>query len=273
MENEVYEIIDAHTHVFPDGIAEKSQKGVGEFYDLPMFTCGTVENLKKVQQEKRLIHGKYYKVSYQLICSPAVTEKQTVSINKFISDLVRSDKSFIGFGTVHPDNENYTEIIEDIKKSGLKGVKFHSDFQRFNINDPKMFKIYQCAARNNLPILFHMGDKKFDYSNPFRLTEVIEKVPDLRIIAAHMGGYSQWDKAFCLPVCDNLYFDISSSLSFISEQTFMDFINKYGYKHFFFGSDFPMWDPYTELEKILNIPLDEKIRKSILYDNFVEFLT
>ncbi len=136
-----------------------------------------------------------------------------------------------------------------------------------------MFKIYQCAANNGLPILFHMGDKKLDYSNPLRLAEVMEKVPGIRIIAAHMGGYSQWDKAFCLPDYDNLYFDISSSLSFVTDQMFMNFINKYGYKHFFFGSDFPMWNPYAELKKFLNIPLNDNIRKSILYENFVEFLT
>lgn len=70
-----------------------------------------------------------------------------------------------------------------------------------------------------------MGDKKLDYSSPCRLKRVLEDIPELRVIAAHMGGYSRWNEAFSLPASDNLYFDISSSLGIIPKKMFFDFWN------------------------------------------------
>ena len=36
-------IIDSHTHIFPDKIADKSRTNVGNFYNQPMFTTGGEE--------------------------------------------------------------------------------------------------------------------------------------------------------------------------------------------------------------------------------------
>ena len=72
-------------------------------------------------------------------------------------------------GRCTPDNENFEEIIDSIIDSGLKGIKFHSDFQRFNIDDKKMYPIYKYASQKDLPVLFHMGDEKLDFSRPFRV--------------------------------------------------------------------------------------------------------
>lgn len=272
MVSQTIKVIDAHTHVFPDKIADKSKNYVGGFYGLPMYTIGTSKELTKVSHESRMIGGKEYKITHQLICSPAVTALQTDSINEYISELVKSDSSLIGFGTLHPDNENFEEIIDSIIDSGLKGIKFHSDFQRFNIDDKKMYPIYKYASQKHLPILFHMGDEKLDFSRPFRLARVIEDIPDLKIIAAHAGGYSHWDESINLPVSDNLYFDISSSLKFISKEQLTAFLKRFGYTHFFFGSDFPMWNPYDEIERFISLGFDEEIQRAIEFDNFSRFI-
>lgn len=126
--------------------------------------------------------------------------------------------------------------------------------------------------QKKLPILFHMGDKKLDYSSPCRLKRVLEDIPELRVIAAHMGGYSRWNEAFSLPASDNLYFDISSSLGIIPQNMFFSFLERFGYEHFFFGSDFPMWNPYDILSILLQYQLDEMTFRGIAYDNFVKFM-
>ncbi|MGN0620758.1 MAG: amidohydrolase family protein [Porcipelethomonas sp.] len=272
MNNKVNYVIDAHTHVFPDKIADKSKVNVGKFYNLPMYTTGTSDELHRISGNSREINGKTYQIKYQLICSPAVTGGQTESINHFISELVRNNSDYIGFGTLHPDNENYTEIIDNIKSSGLKGVKFHSDFQRFDIDDKKMYPVYRYIAKCGLPVLFHAGDAKLDHSHPARIRKVMSDIPELKVIAAHMGGYLHWNESINLEPSENLFFDISSSLSFLSEKQFVQFIEKFGYKKFFFGSDFPMWYPYGELEKFLLFDLEEEIQKAVLFDNFAEFI-
>ncbi len=272
MNNEINYVIDAHTHVFPDKIADKSKENVGKFYDLPMYTTGTDSELNRISGGQRVIGGKTYQIKYQLICSPAVTAGQTKSINRFITKLVNKNDGYIGFGTLHPENENYEEIIDGIKAAGLKGVKFHSDFQSFDIDDKKMYPIYRYIAKCGLPVLFHTGDAKLDHSHPSRLQNVLNDIPELRVIAAHMGGYLHWNESIRLEPSDNLFFDISSSLSFLSKDGFMKFIDKFGYKKFFFGSDFPMWYPYGELEKFLSFGLGEEIERAIEYKNFAEFM-
>ena len=178
----------------------------------------------------------------------------------------------MGFGTLHPENEDYEQIISHIKDIGLKGIKFHSDFQRFNIDDKNMYPIYRKIAEYGLPVLFHMGDEKLDFSNPKRLTNVLNDIPQLKCIAAHTGGYCHWGEAFDLPVSENLYFDISSSLSFLSRNQLYNFLNKYGTDKFFFGSDFPMWNPYDELKKLDSFDLDEQTQRKIEYHNFMNFI-
>lgn len=272
-EEKIYPVIDSHTHVFPDKIAGKSRQYVSDFYNMPMYTEGTYTELKKVADSNVHNNGNYkWKIVKQLICSPAVTPEQTNNINQYISSLAQIDKSIIGFGTLHIDNTEIDYIIDNIKKNELKGIKFHFDFQKFNIDNEKMITIYKEIAKAKLPVLFHMGDERFDFSNPNRLVSVMDKVPDLKIIAAHMGGFGHWDTAYKLPVSENLYFDVSSSMNFISTEKLHKFIDKFGQKHFFFGSDFPMWNPYDELEKLEDKQLSEEQIRAITYNNFNEFL-
>lgn len=262
-------VIDAHTHIFPDAIAEKAKEYVSSFYHLPMYTSGTIDNLNLAIGSRKAP----WKIEKQLVCSPASRPDQTKSINSFIHESCNQNNKFIGFGTIHRDNADYERELNRIVDFGLKGVKFHFDFQKFNMDDEKMFPIYEAIARRNLPVLFHMGDENYDYSSPKRLKKVMEHVPNLKIIAAHMGGYQHWQEAFELPTNDFLYFDLSSTLDFITTADLLRMIRKFGKEHFFFGSDFPMWNPYEELYKLENMGLSKNVLRAIEYDNFATFMS
>ena len=271
--SEIYPFIDAHCHVFPDAVAEKSKTAVAAFYELPMYTSGTAEHLRDGREHVYAIGGRRYQAVRQLICAPAVTPHQTESINRFISGLVQQDRALTGFGTLHPGNENYAEILGNFRSMGLSGLKLHSDFQRFPIDDPGMYPVYRTAAELGLPVLFHMGDKKLDFSHPRRLQKVLSDVPELTAIAAHMGGYQHWDEAFALlEPSERLYFDISSTLQFVDGALLQAFLEKFGEQQFFFGSDFPMWDPGKEIERLLSFDLPENVAKNVLYSNFIRFI-
>ena len=73
-------IIDAHCHVFPDKIAEKSKESVRDFYQLPMYTSGTAAHLKAEKKPFQL-YEQNYQIVKQLIFTPAVTAG--VKINCF----------------------------------------------------------------------------------------------------------------------------------------------------------------------------------------------
>lgn len=273
MRETIIPVIDAHCHVFPDMIADKSKTAVGAFYDLPMYTSGTAAHLRAEREKIIAIGEQRFQIVRQLICSPAVVPKQTASINRFISQLVGEDDALTGFGTLHPDNSDFAEVLDSFAEHGLKGLKVHSDFQRFDIDEPAMYPVWEKTIALGMPVLFHMGDRKYDYSHPRRLRKLLGDMPDLLAVAAHMGGYSHWAEAYdVLEPSDRLYFDISSTLQFIEGDMLRRFLDKFGAEHFFFGSDFPMWDPASELERLVSFGFDSDVLQMLLHDNYTNFL-
>ena len=261
------EIIDAHAHIYPEKIAEKASRAVGDFYGIPMEYIGTAQGL--------LEEGKKAGISRFLVHSVATTPHQVHSINTFIYNEMQAHPEFIGFITLHPDL-TVSEIKEEINyaiENGFKGIKLHPDFQKFYIDDPNLFKIYKEAS-GKLPILFHMGDKRYDYSSQERLVRVANEFKDLECIAAHFGGYSTWGnyREYENLKYGNVYFDTSSSLYFLEKYKALQIIRKFGVDKFFFGTDYPMWDAKEELERFFSLGLTDEENEMILSKNIKKLL-
>ena len=199
------EIIDAHAHIYPEKIAAKATETIGVFYDIKMdMPSGTAERL--------LEQGKYAGISRFVVHSVATTAHQVRSINEFIKREVEAHPEFIGFITLHQDLTE-EEIVNEVDwaiANNMHGIKLHPDFQKFNIDDEAVEKFYR-AADGKLPILFHIGDDRYDYSKPHRLVKIAKKYPGVTFIAAHFGGYRCWQDAVLYKGLDNVYFDTCSS--------------------------------------------------------------
>lgn len=258
-------IIDFHTHIYPSKVAQKAVNAIGEFYGIPMNGIGTAGAL--IKSGSRINIVKY--VTYSVATNPS----QVISINNFIAEKCKKYSDlFIGYGTLHPYMDNFNEEIDRITSLGLKGLKFHPDFQEFDIDDARAIKIYKVAAKLNLPIVFHMGDKTKKFSQPIKLRRVIDEIPDLTVIAAHFGGYSAWESSKQYLVGQNIYMDTSSSLFILPPEEATEIIRMHGYEKVFFGTDFPMWDHIEELAMFSKLPLSDIEKSAILYDNAAKFL-
>lgn len=259
-------IIDAHAHIYPEKIAAKATDTIGVFYDIKMeMPAGTPQRL--------IEDGKKAGISGYVVHSVATTAKQVRSINDFIKREVDAHPEFIGFITLHQDLSD-EEIIAEIDfalANNLKGIKLHPDFQKFNIDDPVAERFYR-AAEGRLPILFHVGDDRYEFSKPHRLAKMAKKYPRLNFIAAHFGGYRCWDDAPVYQGLDNVYFDTCSSLPFISVEKARELIDMFGAERFFFATDFPMWDAAGELERFNQIPMTDSERELILSGNIKRLL-
>ncbi|NCA66773.1 MAG: hypothetical protein EOM87_01770 [Clostridia bacterium] len=260
-----YMIIDSHSHIFPEKIATKASDAIGDFYNLPMRENGSIGGL--------LRSGGKIGVSKYIVHSTATSVHQVRSINNFIIDAVNTYPELIGYMTLHPDMQE-KEVRLELQRcmaAGLKGIKLHPDFQKFYIDEEKAHNIYRCAE-GVLPILFHVGDDRYDYSHPYRLTNIALAYPQLRCIAAHMGGYTMWELAECYKGLDNVYFDTCSSLFALTPEKAVSIINMLGVDRFFFACDYPMWDHEEELERFLKLNLSEEQREKILSANIQKFL-
>ncbi|MBE7046123.1 MAG: amidohydrolase [Ruminococcaceae bacterium] len=252
-------IIDFHCHIYPEKIAEKAVKSVGEFYNIEMDAKGTSEHLIKL--------GSKCGITNYVVHSVAVDKDHVQTINNYIASECEEHKEFIGFMTMHADYENKLEEAERAKKLGLKGVKIHPDTQKYNMDDKRMYELYDYLQSEELPLLIHTGDYRYSYSHPSRLRKLLDDFPRLIAIGAHFGGWSLYDLALEYLKDTNCYLDTSSSLDYIGLKRAKELINIYGAERILYGTDFPMWSPDDELKKFFNIGLDDSQNELILCKN------
>lgn len=257
-------IIDAHAHIFPDKIAARAADGISQFYGMRVLFDGTVGSLLEINRRAG--------IDMALVQSVATVPEQVHNINSFIAEQVKlHPREFVGFGALHPDFPGIEAETERIISLGLKGIKLHPDFQQFNIDDEHAFPIYE-AAEGRLPILFHVGDNRYDFSSPKRLYNVMKRFPKLTIIGAHLAGWTKWDEAAELFSGGQIYADLSSSLYAMTPEHAAMLIRSLGTDRVMFGTDYPMWSAVDELERFERLPLTEQERQDILYRNAVRLL-
>lgn len=251
-------IIDFHNHIYPQKIAVKATESIGKFYDIGMSEVGTTEVL--IEQGKRAGVEKF------LVQSVATTAAQVPSINNFITEQCRQEQCFVGFGTLHPDVEDIGAEVERMISLGLRGVKLHPDFQKFNIDDKCALPIYE-ACEGRLPVLFHAGDYRYTYSHPERIVNILKMFPRLSVIAAHFGGWGLWDEAVPYMMSCDCYMDTSSTLGFVGRKKMKQLIYKYGPDRLVFGTDFPMWHCEDEVNNLMSMGLNDDWLEKIFYTN------
>ncbi|MEG1524541.1 MAG: amidohydrolase family protein [Clostridia bacterium] len=255
--------IDTHCHIYPDAIAARAVVGIGNFYNRPLMYDGRVCTL--------LAEGKRAGIVHFIVSSVATTPHQVKAINMFIAKTVQQHKDeMTGLGTLHPDSTDQAGDVRQLLELGLVGVKLHPDTQKVAVDDPRYLKIFELCE-GVLPICCHMGDNRYDYSNPNRVIPVLRSFPDLCLIGAHFGGWSIWKEA-APKLCEysNLMVDCSSALFALTPEEALHIIRLYGAQRVIFGTDYPMWSAVEERNRFDSLALTEKEQMEILYQNAAE---
>lgn len=253
-------IIDIHTHIFPEKIAKKASHAVGVFYDIPMRHDGSVGTALKELDRAGI--GRF------AAHSVATTPAQVKSINRFIletRDL--HPERVIPFAALHPDAEDIPGIVAEAIAGGFKGIKIHPDIQGFQIDSEKSLRMLS-EVEGKLPVLIHTGDRRYDFSGPERMIRVLDALPNITVICAHLGGYGQWeDAARLLPGRENVYIDTSSSLYAVPAKRAAEIIRQFGVERTLFGTDYPMWSPEEEVRRLEHLPLTDGEKELIYHKN------
>ncbi len=251
-------VIDAHCHTYPAKIAEKAAAGTDAFYGTVAAHLGTPEELLSLDG----------RIDLFLVESVATTPKQVRSINEFLAATAASSPRLMALGALHPDSPDQAGDFSHLLELGLLGVKLHPDIQGYAVDDPRCLKIYELCGKAGVPVLLHTGDKRYDYSNPNRMLPVLRAYPHVTFIGAHFAGYSVWETAVPqMAGIPNLYVDLCSSMQWITPDQTRSYIRAFGADRVMFGTDYPMWDPATCLDAVLDLGLDEKDLDLILHRN------
>jgi len=253
----VERIINSHCHVYADKIAPRAVRAIDGFYEgLPVTPLdGTVGTM--------LREGEACSISRFVVHSVATKPAQVSAINAYFSSLRREDRAFGGpgklitLGALHPESDHPEKDFEELVQFGLQGVKLHPDIQHFRADDQKAMRIFEMCEAAGLPVLVHTGDFRYDYSNPGRIAAVLRRFPDLKMIGAHLGGWSVWEEAAAL-LADfpNYAVDTSSCFYWLQPQKALEMIRAYGSARVMFGTDYPMWPAQAELEYLRRLDLD-----------------
>lgn len=254
-------ILDFHTHAYPEKVASKSVDFLNNYYNVDCQGDGTIDDLIKSANEAQ--------ISYLLVHAVATKASQVENVNTWIAE--HTSKNIFGFGTIHPDYEDIPKELERIKSLGLLGLKLHPDFQGYYVNDSSMDIVYS-TIEGKMPVLIHTGDANVEYSSPKRLANVLDRYPKLTVIAAHLGGYSQWDEAERYIIGRDCYIDTSSSLWAISNERAVNIIRRHGVDKVLFGTDYPLVRQKDELKRFMELDLTEEEKRKILFENAKKLL-
>lgn len=254
--------IDFHTHAFPDHIAPRAMQTLSYAAGgLKPQTEGTVASLK--EQLRR--DG----VDMAVVLSIATKPGQQGKVNDF-AIAVNQDPLLFGFGSVHPEAGDALEELERIHSAGLKGVKFHPEYQGFYADDEKMKPIYRKISQLGLITLFHAGqDIGFlppYHAMPEHLLGALKWL-DTPVVAAHWGGMGCSQQVIDRLCGQNLYFDLSFGYGVIAKKQAQRIVDRHTPDRLLFGSDLPWHRPRWEKRLLDTLDLSSGDREKICCRN------
>ncbi len=266
-------IIDFHTHIFPDKIAENVIARLEKIGNVKAFIKGTESALHQSMIENNV------DVSVLL---PVVTKvSQTESINRFAAGITEKYKEvqkgrLLSFGGVHPDSPTLKADIQQIKAYGLKGVKLHPDYQGIYFDDIRYMRALDYASEAGLISVVHAGvDIGYPddvHCTPTMVKKVIHQVHPKNLVLAHTGGYDCWDEVEELLVGEDVFMDISFTLHRIGREQFCRILRRHGIERFLFGTDSP-WSGQGKTQAMLNeMDLSEEEKEMIYWKNAARLL-
>lgn len=237
-------LIDIHTHAFHPKIAYKAVEHLNSYYAVSCAGDGTVTDL--------LARQKKAGIDRCVVLCAATDPAQVIPANNYAIMLQKEHPEIIAFGTLHPAFEQWKKQLSNLKAAGIKGIKLHPDFQGFWLNDPRLMPMLE-EAQDDFVFEIHIGDylpPEQNPSCPYKAAALLDAFPRLRLIAAHMGGYQQWDHALKALLGRDVWLDTSSTSSFVSPEMLRTLLISHPRERILFGSDYPLYDPSDEANRL-----------------------
>ena len=269
-------IIDIHTHTFPDKIADKTIAGMekeilkGQGFAVKHERVATVLGLI----DSTLSAG----IDLSVVCPVATNIAQPEKINKMSAKYNEKsqDTKIFFFGAIHPDCENYKEIIDNIVAMDLKAIKLHPDYQKTYFDDEKYIRLMDYAANKGLGIIVHAGEDvglpEKVHCTPDMVLNVWRHIQPEKLILAHMGGWRMWDEVEEKLIGLPFFMDTAVALNKkfpvkLSNEQFLRMVRKHGSDKIIFGTDTPWYDQKQALMDLDEIDLNDNEKVQILGEN------
>lgn len=281
-------IIDFHTHIFPDKIADMAVAKLRADANSKNFVSGKYDDLVSSMRKNDIDMS---------IVLPVVTNPMKASNMNQVAAKTNErtrETGVFSFGGIHPETPNYKEVLNEVKALGLKGIKFHPDYYKIPFNDIRMKRIISYATELGLIMVTHAG-KDIGlyppvYCTPENVLDVWYDVKPKKLVLAHMGGWQLWnevkEKLSDRDEFKDLYIDTAFSIGnidwvnkskpkdfiMLSERRFVGMIEAFGSDRVLFATDSP-WADQGEYAMLINsLPISAEDKENIFHKNAEKLL-
>lgn len=263
-------VFDAHVHLFPPGLFD----ALWRWFDTHAWR---VRYRLYSEQVIEFLVTRGVRGFSALLYSHKPGMAQ--SLNRFVAEVARAHPEVVALGTVLPgEPEARAVLAEALGPLGLRGIKIHCHVQRMGADDPRLDEVYRACADAGVPVVIHAGREPASpaYGVDTRalcaasqVENALRRHPRLTMVVPHLG-YDELDAyAALLLRHENLWLDTTMAIGGFFPGAIPPSLFPGSADRLLYGTDFPnipyAWD--RELQTVLALDLDERVRAALLHDN------
>jgi predicted TIM-barrel fold metal-dependent hydrolase len=259
------EIIDFHTHIFPEQLAGAALAKLASA-GVPHYGDGTDRGLISAMDQAGIAKS---------VVLPIATKSSHVEVINHLAAQEQAhfnSRRLLHWGTLYPKDLSKLGVqLAFLKEAKIPGIKLHPEYQDFYIDSPEVIEMFKAIAATGLLVLIHAGADPgpftSDHARPIAIRRLLSQVPNLRLIAAHGGGWRMWDaveqELLGLPV----FLDTAALPGFIEADQALRLFRRHGIERILFASDWPWYPLPTCLHWLTSLGLKDSELEMILSKN------
>ena len=150
-------------------------------------------------------------------------------------------------------------------------MKLHPYYQAFVLDTPEMLTFLKRCCDLNLIVLCHcgydIGFPRDPLCGPERVANVIHEIPSLRFIAAHLGGWMDWEASVTHLLGENVFLDTAVLRHGVEDPHALRLLREHAPDKLLFGTDAPWMSFEDGINFIRSAGLSAETESAILGNN------
>ena len=270
-------IIDFHTHIFPEKIAERAVGALAKNSGSVPYSNGTEGGLLGSMETG----GISLSVNLPAITKPEQFESTfrfACEINAKMQSDAYKNRKILSFAGIHPLDENYEEHLYSVREAGILGIKIHPDYQGTFIDDERYIRILSLAKKLDLITVTHAGVDGAFIGQPVkcppeRVLRVLDRLGGYsKLVLAHLGGAAMPEEVLAKIAGEDVYIDTAYVLAMTPKETLLKLVERHGEERILFATDSPWSGQKEDVERIKALGLPSSAEERIFSSNAIKLL-
>lgn len=255
-------ITDVHVHAFPDEIADHAIRTLEAETDaVHAHLDGRIGSLLQSMDRAG--------IDRSVVCSIATRPRQFGSILEWSRSI--ASERIVPLPSIHPLDPEALSRVDEVADAGFAGIKLHPYYQDFDLEDGQVLPLFERVDERGLIVVCHTG---FDIAfprlrraDPARVARLLERVPGLRFVATHLGGWEDWDEVRRHLLGRPMWMEISYSLEVLDPEDARKLLLSHSPDHLLFGTDSPWQDQSQALLRLRRLGAGDALVEAMLCAN------